>query len=326
MDATIERISQVRNHPNADKLDLVQILGYQCVTQKGLYKKNDIVIYIRTDAILPEEDWAIEYKKYSPKRIKAVRLRNEWSQGIIVSIDLVKQYLPDNLEIGQDVTDLLNIVHYEPPVPQQLDAKGLLPFNIPKTDEKRWEEQLNKLPFGELVDVTLKIDGQSWSSYYHLFDDIFGVLGRTLEYKMDCPNNYTNLVTKYNIKSKLKQYCEENNVSLCIRGESYGEGIQSMPNNPHSKLQKDLAIFSVYNIDKKEYERKGSNHYFINVAKALNLPHVMIVEENVILTQELIDKYSTGITTINGVSFEGVVVQHANGSFKIINKDYDSKK
>ena len=239
---------------------------------------------------------------------------------------MVKQYLPDNLEIGQDVTDLLNIVHYEPPVPQQLDAKGLLPFNIPKTDEKRWEEQLNKLPFGELVDVTLKIDGQSWSSYYHLFDDIFGVLGRTLEYKMDCPNNYTNLVTKYNIKSKLKQYCEENNVSLCIRGESYGEGIQSMPNNPHSKLQKDLAIFSVYNIDKKEYERKGSNHYFINVAKALNLPHVMIVEENVILTQELIDKYSTGITTINGVSFEGVVVQHANGSFKIINKDYDSKK
>ena len=30
--ATIERITSVRHHPNADRLDLISILGYQCVT------------------------------------------------------------------------------------------------------------------------------------------------------------------------------------------------------------------------------------------------------------------------------------------------------
>lgn len=326
MNATVEKILSVKNHPNADRLDLVQVLGYQCVTQKEMYKENDIIIYIRPDAILPEEDWATEYRKYSPKRIKAVRLRNEWSEGIIVPIELVKSFLPDILTVGQDVSELLNVKHYEPPVPQQLDARGLLPYNIPKTDEKRWEELMNKLPFNDKIDVTLKVDGQSWSAYYNLETDDFGVLSRNLEYKIECQNNYTNLVFKHDIQNKLINYCKENNVSLCIRGESYGEGIQSLKNNYHSKLEKNLALFSVYNITEKKYERKGSKFYFINVAKDLNLPTVEILENDVLLTQELINKYSVELTAINDNPFEGVVIQHSDMSFKIINKDYDSKK
>jgi len=38
--ASVERISSVITHPNADRLDLVKILGYQCVTERGLYQKN----------------------------------------------------------------------------------------------------------------------------------------------------------------------------------------------------------------------------------------------------------------------------------------------
>jgi hypothetical protein len=78
------------------------------------------------------------------------------------------------------------------------------------------------------------------------------------------------------------------------------------------------------------------------------LPHVPIVEHDVVLTPELIQKYSSGISKIDSLPFEGVVINHGGyvkkikienegfsgevekefpaGSFKIINKHYDARK
>lgn len=350
--ASIETIKQVRAHPNADRLDLVKVLGYQCVTQKGLYKEGDIVIYIQPDSILPEEPWAEEYRKYSPKRIKAVKLRFEWSEGIIVSKDLVKDVIDTSIfnesQIGLDVSEMLNIKHYEPPMPQDLSAKGLLPYGIGKTDEERWENIVDKLPFNEVVDVTLKIDGQSWSAYYKVDTDEFGVLGRTMEYKLECTNNYTAQIERYDIKNKLKAFCIKHNVSLCIRGESYGNGIQKGSHNPHSGLIPGLAIFSVYLLNERRYARKGDEFYFPIVCEEMGLPTVPIIEHDVLLTPELIQKYSADLNNIGNQPFEGVVINHSTytreveiendgfkgiakynepaGSFKIINKNYDARK
>lgn len=188
------------------------------------------------------------------------------------------------------------------------------------------ENIIDYLPYGERVDITAKIDGQSASFYYNLETDQFGILGRTLEMKPEAQNNYTAHVERYNIKNKLISYCKEHGKSLCIRGESYGQGIQGMEINPHSKKPKGWVMFSVYDIIGREYFRKGDEFYFKNVADALDLPHVDIVESDVELTKELIEKYSIGIETLNGEPFEGVVVNHAKGTFKIINKYYDSKK
>jgi hypothetical protein len=60
----------------------------------------------------------------------------------------------------------------------------------------------------------------------------------------------------------------------------------------------------------------------IKLAEHLNLPHVPIIESQVPLTQQLIDKYSSKVDIKFG---EGVVIQHDYGSFKIINKNYDAK-
>jgi len=331
-DATIEIIGSVEAHPNADRLDLVKIMGYQCVTQKGLYTGGEKIVYIKPDALLPVELWTEDYRKYSPKRIKAVKLRDRWSEGIIVPFSI----LPNgndliDLEEGTDVSELIGVTHYEAPTPNDIQAKGGLPFGIPKTDEDRWESE-RRLPFGELVDITLKADGQSASYFLKLADEQlsieekFGILGRTLELHEIFTNKYTAHIARYDIKNKLTEFCKKHNVSLCIRGESYGRGIQGNENNPHSKMDEGWAMFSVFNIDTHEYERKGSKFYFLNIAKEIGLPTVDIIERDVVLTQELIDKYSTGITKLNGLPFEGVVFQHAGGSFKCINKDYDSKK
>jgi RNA ligase (TIGR02306 family) len=329
-DATIEIVSNVIKHPNADRLDICTVLGYQCVTKRDQFKVGDRVVYVRPDSVFPDSDWAQEYKKYSQKRVKAVRLRDYWSEGVIIPFDALPPVTAEAAKdclIGDDVSDLLWISHYEPPAPTDLSAKGGLPYGIPMTDEERWENfDQSKLPFGELVDLLLKVDGQSNSFYRHFTDKVFGVLGRKLELKPELSNNYTNNVSRYDIERKLTEFSEKYQMSIVIRGESYGTGIQTMEINPYSKLSNGWAMFSVYLIDERRYARKGEPFYFLNVAKELDLPTVKLVEENVVLTPELIKKYSEELKELYGKPFEGIVVQHSKGSFKIINKHYDSNK
>ena len=366
--ASVEKLISVEPHPNADRLDLVKVLGYQCVTERGLHSEGDLIVYIQPDSVLPlDTEWAEGYRKYSPNRIKAVKLRGEYSEGIIVKFEQIwGDELPkferdegsdtyDGLLEGDDVAEMIGVTHYEPPLPQDLSAKGGLPFGIPKTDETRWENMISRLPINEPVDITLKIDGQSWSAYYDLESDTFGVMGRTMEYKDDAVNNYTAHLDRYDVKNVLVDYCKKHGVSLCIRGESFGEGIQKSDVNPHSKVEKALGIFSVWNIDKRRYERPGDEHYFIDFCEATGLPSVPVLERGELLTRELIDRYSVGMKKLNGKPFEGVVVNHGyyeieepaktlnlpNGetkdidarmrpfvasSFKIINKAYDARK
>ena len=75
-----------------------------------------------------------------------------------------------------------------------------------------------------------------------------------------------------------------------------------------------------------DYFNKGHEHYFLNVCRLLNIEHVPVVEENVELTPELIEKYSIELKKINGKPFEGVVIKHSKGSFKVMNKYYDMNK
>ena len=63
-DATIEIVENVTKHPNADKLSICNILGFQCVTKLDQFKNGDRVIYVRPDTVFPEAEWATEYRKY----------------------------------------------------------------------------------------------------------------------------------------------------------------------------------------------------------------------------------------------------------------------
>lgn len=328
----LTQILEIKKHPNADKLDLAKILGYQCVVPKDVYKPLDYVWFIEPDSCLPKHnEWAKSYLQYCPTRIKAIKLRGEWSEGLVISYNELLPYLPvkeilDELT-NSEIAERLGITHYEPPAPNDLQAKRYLPFSIPKTDEYRYESVDNSnIPYNELVDITRKVDGQSCSFYYNIETDEFGVLDRSLEMKEECTNNYTAHVERYDIKNKLIAYCKKVGKSLCIRGESYGQGIQGMQINPHSKKNKGWAMFSVWLIDERRYAYKGDDLYFINVAKELNLPTVDIIATDVKLTPEIIQYYSKDIEQLNGESFEGVVINHSAGRFKIINKYYDSKK
>ncbi len=80
--ATIERITSIRPHPNADRLDLAQVLGYECVIQKDSGIPGGLCIFIKPDTTLPDAPWAETFNKFSKTRVKAMCLRGEWSMGI----------------------------------------------------------------------------------------------------------------------------------------------------------------------------------------------------------------------------------------------------
>lgn len=351
--ASIQKVVAVEKHPNADLLDITQVINYKCITKRDQFKVGDLVVFIEPDSVLPDKPWATFYNSKS-NRVKAIKLRGEWSFGIVEEIEklglaqfrktdditvleenILPQYSVLYPQEGDDVTEFLGVTKYEVPQPQDLSASGVYGFGIPKTDEDKWQG-LRDLPYGEKVDVTLKIDGQSFSALYKDMLDANGVAimdesvcaigGRSFLFKKNVENNYTRNEKKYNVLAKLALFCRFNHVNLCIRGESYGMGIQSFPHNPHAKLPVDLAFFSTWLIDERRYATKGHPFYIFDLAPKLGFPTVPVLEKDVILTPELIKKYDSDLTTINGVPFEGVVINHANGSFKVINKNYDSKK
>jgi RNA ligase (TIGR02306 family) len=337
-DATIELVANVHKHPNADKLDLCQVLGFKCVTKRDQFKDGDKVIYVRPDTVFPLADWAVEYRKYSPKRIKAIRLRGEFSEGVIIPFEAVPEDVRTviaNYEVGDSVSEILGITHYQEPEVQDNSAKGRLPNGIPKTDEERFEN-MKYLPYGEVVDLQLKVDGQSCSYYYDHLTKKFGILGRNLEMKYKeidengvetiANNKYVENIAIYDIENKLTNFCEKEQVSMVIRGESYGQGLQCHEHNPHAKMNKGWAMFSVFLTHEHIYAEKGHKYYFMNVAAEMGLPIAPMIQENVVLTPELVKHYSEDINELNGKPFEGIVVKTNDTTFKIINKYYDSIK
>ena len=145
--ATIEIIQALAPHPNADAIELATVLGFQCVVRKvDNFKEGERIVFIQPDSVLPDKAWAEFYRSKS-NRIKAIRLRGAWSEGVIESLEAVGYAGP--IEIGHEISRDIGVTKYEPPAPQDLQAKGPRPHDIRKTDEERFNNIID-LPYGEL--------------------------------------------------------------------------------------------------------------------------------------------------------------------------------
>ena len=117
-------VEEVQPHPNADRLEMVRVKNWWCISGIGTYHVGDKVVYIPPDSILTEEvseKWGItKYCAPLPKmengerpagyRVRACRLRGERSFGTI-------QYPDDpSWPVGHDVKDYYGITKFEPPV------------------------------------------------------------------------------------------------------------------------------------------------------------------------------------------------------------------
>lgn len=330
--ASVQVVRDVWNHPNADKLDLATVLGYQVVVGRDQFKNGDLCVFVQPDSSVPADaEWApLSIRETSKRRVRAIKLRGEWSMGLALNPKDCGIYRSDRfpMDVGTDVTEKLGVTKYEAPLPQGLDAIGHLPIWLPKTDEERWQnfEGLDEMLGCVIVDVSLKLDGTSYTCFYDHETDTVGFACRTLVLDPDGRMNVWKKVTADNdLLRKVREFGSKVGLSYAVRGEITGAGIQASGGNPDAIGETRLRIFSVFvkgrgYVDPNAY--LGS--YFF--AQEFDLEHVPVLEKQVLLTRDLIEHYDSVVDKIDGLPFEGVVVRGKNFSFKIINKHYDSRK
>ena len=127
-EASIEVIKNIRRHPNADKLELANVLGYQVVIQIDKFNEGQKIVYIKSDSVLPkDQEWAAAFLQYAPNRVKAIKLRGEWSEGLVINLNHFSDHINanfDKLEEGFDVTESLPAIIMNHPFPRIYKQKA----------------------------------------------------------------------------------------------------------------------------------------------------------------------------------------------------------
>ncbi len=275
--ATIKTIDKLDPIEGADRIELATVGGWKVVVAKDVgHQEGNKVVYCEIDSFLPIEPEFEFLRKSSYKkmadgtegfRLKTIRLRGQYSQGLILpledAINVMKrkngEVYSEMLEEGMEVTDLLGITKWEPPVPANLagTAKGNFPSFIQKTDEERIQNLTKDLERwkedGTLFYMTEKLDGSS--ATFYLRDGEFGVCSRNLDLKESEDNTYWKVARELKIEEKLKELGR----NIAIQGELIGEGIQK---NRYKIKGHTVRFFNVFDIDKFE---KASRDEFMEI-------------------------------------------------------------
>ena len=168
-------VDAVNVHPNADRLELAQVRGWNVVIGKGSFKPGDLAIYFPIDSILSEK---LEAKLFSPdskiklykRRIRSIKIRGAVSQGMLVTGEEVGI---QRLTCGDDLTAELGVVKYEPPEPSfpvsfgvrtgfKRGNKGQINTNFAKyTDIENIKNYTEVFKEGEPVYISEKLHGTS---------------------------------------------------------------------------------------------------------------------------------------------------------------------
>jgi RNA ligase (TIGR02306 family) len=160
--ASIQKIWNIEPIEGADAIMKASVLGWQLVIRKDEFAIGDLCVYCEIDSIMPDKP-EFEFVRSRGNRIKTIRLRGQISQGVCFPLSV----LPSTLTIQEDmdVTELLGVTKFEPPIPANLagEVKGMFPSFMPKTDETRvqvLQSVLDKF-VGTKCYVAEKLDGSS---------------------------------------------------------------------------------------------------------------------------------------------------------------------
>ena len=283
--ATIRRIAEIRPIENADAIEHVRVDGWGVVGKKGEFQVNDLAIYIEIDAWCPHELAPFlskgkeprEYNGVKGERLKTVKLRGAVSQGLLLPIP-TELNDPTQFTEGMDVTELLGVQKWEPPIPAQLRGKiaGIFPSWLRKTDEDRIQNCFKDVSpkLNESWVIEEKVDGSSMTVGYRKCDFIldkdgqpipeeFVVCSRNLSLKLeDEDNTFVRIAKESSIQDAMKAYGR----NLGISGELIGEGIQG---NKYDIKGHRWLVFNIFDVDTGKYVSAKERQFIIRDLVAL---------------------------------------------------------
>ena len=327
---------------------------WSCITKKGEYQPDDLVVIATTDAVIPQKlSDALGVTSYLRKgnRVRTVKLRGVYSECLIMSMS----YIPEKYRYeGADCMELMEIFKYEPPAtPIQLSSGRKIKYhqnpnfgvyykfpnlkNVPGMFTEEDEVEITRKLHGtnarygivkkrklSIWDRIRKVFGNEWVEYEYLFGSHNVEKGSDSQGFYDT-DVWKTVAEKYNIREKLwafvKQYKNAFDIQdgIIIYGEIYGPGIQK--NFDYGLKEIEYAGFDV--TINGEYQSNSTSRYIHHYMK---LDYVPILFEG-FWSQEIQDKFTFN-NFIEGtkIPHEGIVIKAADGNrhkvAKVINPDY----
>ena len=320
--ASIRKISEISAIENADAIAVASIDGWKVVVKKDEFKINDLVVYFEIDSWVPttiapflsKGNEPREYYGVKGEKLRTIKLRGQISQGLILPVSILDTIIT-SFDDGDDLTEILNVQKYEPPVSAQLAglAKGNFPSFIPKTDEERVQNLKKSLSTWSTtnieVEITEKLDGSSMTVFWN--NGEFGVCSRNVQLKDTAGNSFWEEAHAHDLEQKLTTYGK----NIAIQGELFGAGMDK-----HT-----FYVFRIYDIDTGEYLSPSARHELVSL---FNLEHVPVLGYTTLTnhTIESLLTLSEDKSIVNSkVEREGIVLKgvvDTNIHFKCISNKF----
>jgi RNA ligase (TIGR02306 family) len=345
--ASIQRIVGVDNHPNADRLDIAQVLGWKVVAGRGEFAVGDFAVYFEIDSVLPvrehfeflrkgcyvKRDWLEPLNGTGDgMRLKTIRLRNQLSQGLLMPLSKLGLTEADQIE-GLDLTERLGLVKWDPPVPAQLEgiARCAFPDWGCKTDQERVQNLYGDIaPL--LVDhswvVEEKLDGSSMS--VGIKDGDVHVCSRNFSLVLEDPeNSLIAVATQTGVMTALKELHASTGRNLMISGELCGPAIQG---NAYKLPTVTWYVFDIFDVDTQEYLRPAARNECLEALSSMGFKSTTVPEletfQGVISLDELLTKAEGKSVVGIAPEREGLVFKSTqlNRSFKVISNRFLEKE
>ena len=310
---------RIEPHPNADRLELAAIGGYRCVVGKDSFADGDLAAYIPEGAICPEwliTELGLEGKLAGSRknRVKAVQLRGSLSQGLVYPVrDGMIRGRP--AAEGDDVTELLELVKYEPPIPIAMQGEvravhgATLKYDI--EDFKKYPEEFRD---GEPVVMTEKLHGTWCCLGRHAEHGPIvtskGMSDKGLALLLDDANRNNLYVRTWSAHQEAFESARTrvaaDGQSCYVLGEVYGRGVQDLH---YGQPNPSFAVFDAY------VGEPGTGRYLNPDELAETLSDLFPLVPELYrgpFSREKLQELTDGATTLGGAHVrEGVVVKPA---------------
>lgn len=277
-------------HPNADSLSIVRVRGWQAIVRTDDWRDRKIGAYVPPDSVLPDG-----FMPDLPRRVRAIRLRGEVSEGLLVPA-------PDGASVGDDVAALLGVTHYEPtPETVSGDAAPAPGGYVPVYDVENARRYGDRWKIGERLIVTEKIHGENWRATWR--DGVLHVSSRTV-WKREHDNEGRRSHFWLTATENVERLCRENPGAVLF-GESYGN-VGGFPYDA-PKGGRALRVFDVWGGPDGwwPWAKLDDNGRLFGVPR---VPVLGVVEWDGNL--DALAEYADGASTLNGAHIrEGAVVR-----------------
>lgn len=279
-EASLTTVEKVIHHPNADKLDLIEIYGSPVICGRDEFKVGDPCVYVPFDSICPNDDKFPN--SVMGKRVKPVKIRGIFSMGLalknkwgLVPTDNVNEKLgikkyewtPKNYK-GMTGRPGGHIVGgAEAPPPKNLALPG-------KYDIQSLRQYKDQFIVDEHVYITEKLHGTN--ARFVFTDGVLhvGSRGRWLKKSEESGNKsncyWWKIANQLDLEKKLKKFDNHKMDDIIIFGEIFGSNVQDLSYGAEPG-QLLFAAFDIFNTKSGKF----ANYKVLNgICQQLEIPTV----------------------------------------------------